>query len=369
MAPPSVPGQRWPWWVRGLLLFLPLACLLVAGELAVRVHRGKLLSLQSSRDETLFLLRSAYPASYDALLGYVPKAGFRSRDNTWGTLVTIDGDGLRRHDRAPGGVARCLAAVGDSYTFGDEVNDGESWPAALEKLLERPVLNGGVFGYGMDQMVLRAEQMLARHGCIDTLLISVLPDDVKRCEYSYRFAWKPYFEPVGDTLVLRNVPVPEGKVREPWVVRVAGYSYLADAVLRRIVPGMWLAGPFDVRRVHDQGELVSLRLLERLHARARAAGVRVVLVIQGHPRHDPAPTRRLVARARELDVEIVDLLGAMTTIASARPDMTDRFYHANRWSVWGHMSAEGNAWVAARIAEALARDRTPRPAMDRRAQP
>ena len=32
------------------------------------------------------------------------------------------------------------------------------WPARLKRLLERPVLNGGVFGYGLDQIVLRAEK-------------------------------------------------------------------------------------------------------------------------------------------------------------------------------------------------------------------
>ena len=42
-------------------------------------------------------------------------------------------------------------AVGDSFTFGDEVNDGQTWPAQLQQLTGRRVINGGVSGYGFDQ--------------------------------------------------------------------------------------------------------------------------------------------------------------------------------------------------------------------------
>ena len=55
-----------------------------------------------------------------------------------------------------------ILAVGDSFTFGDEVNDGQTWPAQLQLLTGRRVLNGGVSGYGFDQIVLRAEQLAAK---------------------------------------------------------------------------------------------------------------------------------------------------------------------------------------------------------------
>ena len=54
-------------------------------------------------------------------------------------------------------------AAGDSFTFGDEVNDDESWPAALEQLTGRRVINAGVPGFGLDQAVLRAEQLMGYH--------------------------------------------------------------------------------------------------------------------------------------------------------------------------------------------------------------
>lgn len=60
-------------------------------------------------------------------------------------------------------VTKPILAVGDSYTFGDEVSDWETWPAQLQKLSGRRVINGGVFGYGIDQAFLRARRLLSRY--------------------------------------------------------------------------------------------------------------------------------------------------------------------------------------------------------------
>ena len=139
----------------------------------------------------------------------MPRAGASGTGNVWGRTVTIDADGLRENGRArPSGTP--ILVLGDSFTFGDEVDDADTWPAQLEARLGRPVLNGGVFGYGLDQMVLRGEQLLdGAARASDVVILSVLPEDVLRCEFSYRYAWKPYFAIEGGRLALRNVPVPQ----------------------------------------------------------------------------------------------------------------------------------------------------------------
>lgn len=55
-------------------------------------------------------------------------------------------------------------AVGDSFTYGEYVGDLDAWPAQLQRLTGRSGLNGGVSGYGLDQIVVRAERLMALHG-------------------------------------------------------------------------------------------------------------------------------------------------------------------------------------------------------------
>ena len=76
--------------------------------------------------------------------------------------TTSNGRGLRSlreyAPEAPPGVLR-VAAFGDSFVHGDEVDDQANWPAVLER--SRPdleVLNFGASGYGPDQALLRWER-------------------------------------------------------------------------------------------------------------------------------------------------------------------------------------------------------------------
>jgi lysophospholipase L1-like esterase len=61
---------------------------------------------------------------------------------------------------APTSDDGAILAVGDSFVFGDQVSDDETWPSILENRLNRRVVNGGVSGYGTAQAVLRAEHLV-----------------------------------------------------------------------------------------------------------------------------------------------------------------------------------------------------------------
>src|SRR5438128_2007424 len=88
---------------------------------------------------------------HDSLLGHMPRPG--ASGIVSGAPVTIDADGLRYSGKnLPAGDGPILA-VGDSYTWGEDVGDLEAWPAQLQRLSGRRVLNGGVTGYGFDQIV------------------------------------------------------------------------------------------------------------------------------------------------------------------------------------------------------------------------
>jgi len=91
---------------------------------------------------------------HDSLLGYVPRPGMRGNVQNGGP-ITIDVDGFRLTGDSHLSTDGLIAAVGDSYTYGEDVGDKEAWPAQLQELTGRRVLTAGVRGYGFDQIVLR----------------------------------------------------------------------------------------------------------------------------------------------------------------------------------------------------------------------
>jgi hypothetical protein len=297
----------------------------------------------------------SYPGSYDARLGWVPTPGAHPK-NVWKTTLSIEPDGTRSNG-APPPPGLPILAVGDSFTFGDEVGDADTWPAQLEEQIAQPVRNAGVFGYGLDQIALRAEDLLAREPAA-ALLVSIIPNDVMRSEYAYRYAWKPWFSVRDGALVLEGVPVPEpGRAPpgEPAPRRWLRWSFLADRLYRRFDPDDWLLP--DSLRMHRRGVEIGALLVERLDAYCRERGVPWLLVLNWYPRVDPEPARGVVARARALGVEVIDLAPVVEAeLAAGRARLVDLYsIHAKPGQPLdvGHMTRRGNALVASAIAERL----------------
>jgi hypothetical protein len=329
-----------------------LACL----ELGLRLYRGQFFG-RPIPASGVRMVGDRYPGIHDSLLGYAPRPNVSGRDNPWRSLVTIDAAGVRGNGAAPAPGGPVVLAVGDSFTFGDEVDDVETWPAQLERLLGQPVVNGGVFGYGFDQIALRAEQLIERVPA-RVLIVSIVAEDVLRCEFSYRYAWKPYFEIADGALALRNVPVPGPDRASPGelpIRRALRVSFLADFVLRRLDPDGWLLP--DQIRVHRQGVEVGRLLMDRLADLARAERLALLLMVQWAPGTSSAPARAVTERARARGVEVLEVepvLRAEIDAGRARLDKLFRIHvkPGERPAV-GHMTGAGNARVARSIAARL----------------
>ncbi|MFQ5418538.1 MAG: hypothetical protein ACE5FL_16040, partial [Myxococcota bacterium] len=330
---------------------------LLALEGGLRLRQGALTDLPSAATGNLRMIGARYPGGYDPLLGWVPAAGTSGDANVWRKPVTIDAAGVRSNGaERPAGTG--ILAVGDSFTFGDEVGDRDTWPAQLEALIGRPVINGGVFGYGFDQITLRAEALLDRFP-VDTLVVSVIPHDVVRCEFAYRYAWKPYFAVVDGALALRNVPVPEphrGAPDESLAVRSMRRSFLADFVMRRLDPYGWPVP--DSLRAHAEGEAVSRLLVDRLADGAEARGLSLLLVVQWVPGHAQRPIAGAVARARSRGMPVLRLEPVLRKLLDADGVPLRHLFtiHAKAGAprAPGHMTAVGNGVVARAVAERLA---------------
>ena len=68
-------------------------------------------------------------------------------------------EGKTEHQYQPTPGRHRIVTLGDSYTFGDEVSDDETYSHYLERCLpDTEVMNFGLSGYGHDQMLLYLEQ-------------------------------------------------------------------------------------------------------------------------------------------------------------------------------------------------------------------
>jgi len=79
-----------------------------------------------------------------------------------------------------------VVVAGDSYTHGDEVADDATYPASLERILEAPVANLGVGGYGPEQALLKLEGLIDRFPKARVAVLSIMYENSRRMVNSYR---------------------------------------------------------------------------------------------------------------------------------------------------------------------------------------
>jgi lysophospholipase L1-like esterase len=272
-------SRRNEWLARAGLVMVSLVVALMMLELGCRLLRGpdwlfnwRNLVLKERIDTKSQGIGRLKP---DPLLGFVTVPGF-GRDG-----LHYDAQGFRVAPN-PDGVALSeppILVVGDSIAHGDEIADGETWPSRLQLLLRRRVLNGGMSGYGFDQIVLSAEKAAAEAKPA-AIILSFTADDTRRNEMKRVWgAEKPYFELVNGKLTLRNVPVPPSPAPADTLDfwhSAFGWSVLLDTVLRH--KGWQYEWAVDHERVlpRGEGEKLSCALLARL----KALGVPTLVVAE-----------------------------------------------------------------------------------------
>jgi len=339
-----------------LSLVTLVLCFLIL-EFAIRIVSRESLRWENFLARELSLRHAAYPVAFDRRLGWVPEPGRNDRENLWHTQVTIDDQGLRTNGPASlPRTAPLVLALGDSFTFGDEVSDDESWPAALEREIQRSVVNAGVFAYGVDQAVLRGETLMPSYRPA-VIVYGLFGDDSARCELSIRKGiGKPWFRLDGAGLAAEAadiVPPTASAGDLDWARQILGHSLLFDRLIRTQWPSWWLEGVRRTVREHSDGVEVSARLMGRLAADAEQHHARV-LVVALYDRRVRDEERRACApvldRALVSGLAVLDLAPKLIELRSRDPRAHARLYGA------GHFSAAGNAWAATRIAEVLRAD-------------
>ncbi len=249
-----------------------------------------------------------------------------------------------------------LLTVGGSITLGNEVADDETYPAQLQALTGRRVINAGMSGYGLDQIVLRAEIVAAKEKPA-AILLAFGADNLRRSEMSR--VWgveKPYFELANGKLVLRNVPVPPSPdpatTLDIWQ-RLFGRSVLVDLVLRRLL--LQYEWALDHVRVLPRGEGASLSC--PLFKRLAGLGLPVIVVAEYDPYlwADP-PYMREQKKLTDLVLRCAVDAGFVTVDPFAAIDEAMRTVGRGVYFRQGeHPRPAGHALTARLIAEALPR--------------
>ena len=107
----------------------------------------------------------------------------------------------------------CISLYGDSFTYGDDVDDAEAWSNLLSVQLGCRVANYGVGGYGTDQAFLRYSKNGQDRSHL--VILGIFPENLIRNVNQYRyfldgvtvFSLKPRFIFDGDRLKLVNIPI------------------------------------------------------------------------------------------------------------------------------------------------------------------
>jgi hypothetical protein len=364
-APLQAPAAHSSRWANVALLLISLLVPLLALELGYRLVAGlPLLKLANWRNDHVVKVNlGELKAIPDPILGWTNKSSSYNEDG----YTTIE-YGVRKNFDETAIRSGGMLAVGDSFTEGWEVKDHESWPAVVEKLSSVPVINAGTGGYGADQTILRAEQMLPIVKP-KILLLGFHEIAIARAGHTAFGASKPYFT-FDNNGELRYHPatfvVPREKNTIAWraaygIREALGYSAFVDYLLSRLNPNFW-HGDLDrdlyQRSGTDEAD-VTCALLKRLKNRTDQDGVNVMLILQyyatlilGSDRPGPH-SQEVAACARDMGIRVVDQFAPLHAIVAAGGPNVIREYYWLTDGVYGHMTAKGNQHAANLIFAAL----------------
>ncbi len=301
---------------------------------------------------------------YHRVLGWYPQASKKALLETSFIHQEIhtDAAGFRGEkdyaSEKPAGITRILA-LGDSFTFGFGVADSETFSRRLENTMPSlEVLNTGVPGYGIDQ-VLMLYREIGRKYHPDIVLVDVFPEMCWRATRAFTAGGyaKPFFKlTAGGELALQNVPVPRpyemtrgqfpNLFQQSFWQAVLQKSILYQTLqfrLLRLGRNLFLIDP----DLSDEWK-ISRKILAQLLTEIRRDGARPVLVLippQTWVRSPEKnqPRRSMLRFARREHVPVVDLAGAF--YEAGQKSSVEDYYIRDDW----HWTAKGHALAAGEI--------------------
>jgi hypothetical protein len=205
---------------RVLIVALSVAVALTALEVAVRLY-GRFTNQPRGM-------------TFDRELGWRPLPHVRKIGAVWGVSrpASTNSYGWRdsehTYEKAPG--VRRVVAIGDSFTFGTDVDDGERFSDLLDRRFSHlEVINLGVAGYGTDQELRLLETVGFRFQPDIVILTVCVLNDLDDIGYERLYSWpKPYYSLLDGQLQL-------WKPQETWDIRLRTSSDLVEFAYQRLM--------------------------------------------------------------------------------------------------------------------------------------
>ncbi|MCG3199410.1 MAG: SGNH/GDSL hydrolase family protein [Candidatus Omnitrophica bacterium] len=216
-------------------------------------------------------------AQFDPELGWIPLPNSSRPGATVNRLGQRGSEvvPVERTDRSP----RVLL-VGDSYTFGAQVNDEETYSSLLAKryLPEGEVINLGISGYGPDQAILFYEREGVKYKP-DIVVLGFFVHGISRCAAGFKYYAKPRFELVGEEVQPSGARIPSptellAEYRAGSRKIAPRYPYLAEEFLD-------LFRKATTRKIDETSSVwkITEGMLDRFRERAEAEGTHPFLLI------------------------------------------------------------------------------------------
>jgi len=284
--------------------------------------------------------------AYHPTRGWTLVPGLRDLRGGQGETVSSNSRGVRGQreyaTEKPAGVQR-IVVVGDSFSFGEEASDEETYAYLLEQRLPNTeVINLAVHGYGHDQMLITLREAGMQYHP-DIVLLGFLMTDMVRNTLAFRDYAKPRFELRGNELELRDspVPAPETVMRaEPWRL------YTLDVFRLFYESFEWRSG--RLKRRMDELTLAILDEMVRTTKGANAIPLFVYLPERGELQADPnTPSwgeRFLLPYCGSRAVRCLSVRAAFVAAAARGQSLYGKY----------HFSAAGHAVVANEVQRYLA---------------
>lgn len=282
---------------------------------------------------------------YHPTRGWALKPNVRDADPYGPSSLNSNSAGMRGLDEfteQPADGTTRIVLIGDSFAFGEEVADHETFAHQLEELLPQvEVLNLGVHGYGHDQMlVYLREEGLRYHP--DIVIVGFVQDDMERNMLEFRDYAKPRFELADGALALRNSPVPapgDMLARERYRSR---FLDLVDMVSQAT---LWRSG-VNQRRM----EAVTAALLDEIAGESAAAGAVTAFLYLPHSEELTNPG--LTLDAERFFTDYCDEREAICL--NLRPAFLHRMAQGFAVKTPGHWHGSGHELVAEALSAFLA---------------